>query len=264
MPDKVKNSKIARSFGKSSNSYDSSARLQRYSGQQILSFLPEEEQLTVVDLGSGTGFFSHIMVQKFDAVFAVDLSEDMLEFARQHRDERIRWFHADMHHLPFDDHSVDVVYSNLAVQWSSNFSALLEEVHRVLKPGGRFIFTTLLDGTLNELKQAWSVVDCDKHVNDFKSLEHIESDIHNSCFSVNSLVQHPLRLDYHSVKHLACELKGLGANHVADKSRKGLSGRHAWLNMVNAYEAICVDNSSIVATYQLCLAHLTKPLTSKA
>ena len=41
MPDSVKRVKIARSFGSASNSYDISARLQRYSGKHLMPWLPK-------------------------------------------------------------------------------------------------------------------------------------------------------------------------------------------------------------------------------
>lgn len=258
MPTSELKQKIAHSFGGASNSYDKSARLQRYSGQLILNSLPQCNDSLVVDLGSGTGFFTDILSRKYKRVIGLDLSAKMLCYAQSLRSNNIQWLNADIHHLPLQSDSVDVIYSNLALQWCHPLQDALEEIKRVLKPGGTAVFTSLVDGTLSELKQAWSSVDNDDHVINFKSHTEIESDILDSGLSIIDFVQIPLVLDYLSVKHLAQELKDLGANHVPTKTHKGLSGKSAWQKMVQAYSCNKNEQSTYPATYQLCTAYLIK------
>ncbi len=69
--------KIARSFGSASNSYDISARLQRYSGKHLMSWLPNRADLTVLDLGAGTGFFTDILAGRYQQVIGLDISTKM-------------------------------------------------------------------------------------------------------------------------------------------------------------------------------------------
>ena len=75
--------KIARSFGSASNSYDVSARLQRYSGKHLMPWLPKRNDLTVLDLGSGTGFFTDILSGQYQQVLGLDISTKMLAFAQR-------------------------------------------------------------------------------------------------------------------------------------------------------------------------------------
>ncbi|WP_371185046.1 malonyl-ACP O-methyltransferase BioC [Thalassotalea maritima] len=251
--------KIANTFGKSCQSYDGSARLQRLSGQKILPMLTKQHSFNVLDLGCGTGYFTEIMARQFDRVSGVDLSRQMLEFAKIHRQPDIDFYQADMHHLPVYNETYDSVFSNLAVQWSYDLTALFTEVHRVLKPGGTFVFTTLLDGTLCELERAWQHVDNDKHVLDFLQFDDLNQCVLQSAFDVKHLEKQAIVLPYNSVKHLAQELKALGASHVPGKQNKGLASRRRWQAMSTVYEQLCQDN--IVATYQLCCVKLIKPLT---
>ena len=116
MANQVTQIKIARSFGAASKSYDVSARLQRYSGKHLLPWLPNRNDLTVIDLGAGTGFFTDILASKFEQVIGVDLSSQMLNFAKNTRNKNIKWVNANASNLPFQDNSVDLIYSNLMIQ----------------------------------------------------------------------------------------------------------------------------------------------------
>lgn len=256
MPTNQLKLKIAQSFGNARVSYDNSARLQRFSGQLLLESLPEADNLIAVDLGSGTGFFTEILNVKFDQVIGVDLSNQMLQFSKKHRSFEIDWLNADIHHLPLANNSIDVVYSNLALQWCNPLKDALLEVKRILKPGGVAVFSSLLDGTLDELKQSWSTVDTDDHVLGFKSEIQIQTDIKDSGLSLTNFTKTPLILRYESVKHLAQELKSLGANQVPSKVNKGLLGKGAWQKMNLAYERYKDEKGEYPATYQLFTAQV--------
>lgn len=251
-------SQIAKSFGSACHSYDLSARLQRFSGQLLMADLPENNNSVVLDLGCGTGFFSNILARKYSQVFGVDLSSAMLNFAKQNRTSAIHWLNADIQQLPFNDDSVDIIYSNLAIQWCEPLSGVLEELTRVLKPGGVIVFSSLLNGTLSELQRAWACVDDDKHIIDFKHFNDFESAIGQTDLQVQHIEQQAVVLAYDNVKHLATELKGLGANKVPNKRNKGLAGKSAWQKMTKAYEVFKDDKGTYPATYQLCTVTLSK------
>jgi sarcosine/dimethylglycine N-methyltransferase len=56
-------------------------------------------------------------------------------------DDRIDVLYGDFEAIPADDSSIDVVWSQDAILHSGNRPRVLDEVKRVLKPGGQFIFT---------------------------------------------------------------------------------------------------------------------------
>lgn len=240
---------IARSFSTATNSYDVSARLQRFTGKHLMPKLPNRNDLTVVDLGAGTGFFTNILASKYQKVIGVDLSKKMLQFAESNSTHHIQWLEADAYDLPFEDDSIDLMYSNLMIQWCDPLNTLLKEITRVLKPGGLFIFSTLVDGTLHELKSSWKQVDNDSHVIDFQTEDSINETFKASTFK---LLEHEVKdvvLEYENVIHLAKELKGLGANHLPNKVNKGLVGKDKWRKMTESYNDFQEPNGVYPATY---------------
>ncbi len=76
--------------------------------------------------------------------------------------------------LPVADRSHDLAFSSLALQWCDDLSVPLNELKRVVRPGGMIFFTTLVDGSLDELKKAWAQIDHYQHVNEFKAENEIK------------------------------------------------------------------------------------------
>ncbi|SET52078.1 malonyl-ACP O-methyltransferase BioC [Thalassotalea agarivorans] len=250
--------KIAKSFGGASDSYDVSARLQRFSGKHLMPWLPNRHDLTVLDLGCGTGFFTDILASQYEQVIGLDISTKMLNFAKQKRNKAITWVEADAFKLPFADNSLDFIYTNLVIQWCEPLQDSLNEMMRVLKPGGLVAFSTLIDGTLFELKSAWKQVDDDQHVIDFRTLESLESAVNQGAFRLLESKQQDVILEYENVIHLARELKGLGANHVPKKRNKGLAGKDKWQKMETSYSDFQEPGGVYPATYKVYSGLLVK------
>jgi len=251
MLDVVNRNKIAKSFGSASSSYDFSARLQRFSGKNLMPWLPNRNDLTVVDLGCGTGFFTDILSGRYQQVIGLDISTSMLNFSKNKRDKSIIWLEADAYKLPFKDASIDLIYSNLMIQWCDNLAVVIKEILRVLKPGGLFIFSTLIDGTLFELKSSWKQVDDDMHVIDFKTDEELEHIFDTMNCKLIDKKSKDIILEYENVLHLARELKDLGANQVPKKQSKGLAGKDKWHKMMESYQDFLEPNGIYPATYRV-------------
>ena len=250
-PHQKNQSKIATSFGSASQSYDVSARLQRFSGKHLMPWLPNRNDLRVLDLGSGTGFFTDLLASSYNQVIGLDFSKKMLKFAQQSRNKDIVWLEADAHQIPLQDETIDFIYSNLVIQWCEPLDVAIKEMLRVLKPGGLIIFTTLVEGTLHELKSSWRQVDDDQHVIDFKTEEQLSEYFNTDASSVLEHKCQDIVLEYQNVIHLARELKGLGANHLPKKKNRGLSGKDKWFAMTVHYQDFLEPSGIYPATYRL-------------
>src|SRR5690606_5923100 len=119
--------------------------LQRAVGAALVGRLPVDARpQRWVDLGSGTGYFSRVLAERFTGAqgVAVDIAEGMLRHARPLGGAE-HYIVGDAERLPLRACSVDLIFSSLAVQWCVDFAAVLSEARRVLRPGGLFAFASL-------------------------------------------------------------------------------------------------------------------------
>ena len=99
---------------------------------------------TILDLACGPGIYARAFAQDGSGrnVFGLDVSWPMLHYAvnkaRQMGIKNVRFLHGDAHNLPFADGSLDVANCCGALHLFSDVRHVLGELHRVLKPGGRF------------------------------------------------------------------------------------------------------------------------------
>ena len=102
---------------------------------------------TVLDIGSGYGGAARKIAKRFGCrVICVNLSEaendrNRTLTARAGLNDQISVIDASFEQIDVEDGSIDVVWCQDAILHSGNRSRVLAEVDRVLKPGGRFIFT---------------------------------------------------------------------------------------------------------------------------
>lgn len=211
----VNKTAIAAAFGRAASHYDRYAELQRMSGDRLLGELGDFQPRRVLDAGCGTGWFSRVWRQRQARVLALDLSHQMLDMARQNQaaDEYLQ---GDIEHLPCDDHQVDLAWSNLAVQWCGDLAHGINELCRVVCPGGKVAFSTLLADSLPELHQAWQSVDSSRHGNRFLSREQVL----DACGKRPvSAVEQTITLRFNDVLDAMRSLKGIGATHLHDGRR---------------------------------------------
>ncbi|MGR5131869.1 malonyl-ACP O-methyltransferase BioC [Vibrio alfacsensis] len=244
---------IASSFGKAASTYDKHAAFQRDVGHRLLEKLPLElANKRILDLGCGTGYFSELLQQRGAEVVCADISQAMLHKAHERcGDKRMSYVLADAEHLPFDDSSFDYVFSSLALQWCSDLSYPLSEIRRVIKAGGKGCFSTLVDGSLDELRQSWSKIDTYQHVNQFITLNQVKVALAQSCCHSHQLNLTSITVWYDSAFSVMRDLKGIGANHVSGRSH-GLTSRRTLLQVERAYQAFKNDHGLLPASYQVC------------
>ncbi|WP_286220360.1 malonyl-ACP O-methyltransferase BioC [Marinobacter apostichopi] len=244
---------IASQFGGASKTYDGASRLQQIMGNEMLGALKRAgddlRPRRILDLGCGTGWFTRRIAQSWPCqVTGVDLSPGMIGQASEQSGPVVEWLVADAESLPFPSDSFDVVFSNLMVQWCDDPRTVFAECRRVLRPGGRLVLSTLLEGTLTELKQAWAVADPGQpHINRFES----ESDLRQRIEALlpdARVDTRTIALPYASPMALAAELRLLGAGFKSENRRKTLTAPGRVRTMCRNYPK--QSDGTAVASYE--------------
>ena len=271
--------RICRHFDRAAADYDAHAVLQQTVEQRLLERLDliRLQPDTLLDLGCGTGKGSAALRARYPQapVISLDLSHPM---ARRTQRRLIAssgaltrltapWLNrpsppclcADMAALPLADNSIDLVFSNLTLQWSQDLPATLAHCLAVLRPGGLLLFTTLGPDTLNELRQAWQTVDDRSHVNTFIDLHDIGDMLMHGGFAEPVMDREPLTLTYRDAHDVLNDLRGIGADTVLDNHRRGLTSPAKLRAMLRAYNAMR-HNDRVQASYDILYGHAWKPL----
>ena len=261
--------RIGRRFSDASATYDSAARLQTMVRNELLERLPNFKVAPrrVLDLGAGTGHATLELKRRYrDAlVVGVDLAPGMLREAGQRLGWRERWLGGrlagrrgsrfervagDAYRLPLADHSIDLVFSSLMLQWCDDLGAALAEIDRVLEPGGLLLFSSFGPATLQELRAAWAAVDDAPHVNRFLDMHDVGNALMQAGLEQPVLDTDTHELQYNTPLELMRDLQRIGANNVAAGRRRGLTGRRALAAMTARYETFRRDGA-LPATYEV-------------
>jgi trans-aconitate methyltransferase len=118
----------------------------------VLEWLAAHAGERILDLGCGDGQLTQRIAASGANVQGVDASSEMADAARA------RGVAADVASaelLPYADDSFDAVFSNAALHWVRDQDAMMREVHRVLRPGGRFVAEMGGHGNIAAIRMAF-------------------------------------------------------------------------------------------------------------
>jgi malonyl-CoA O-methyltransferase len=186
----------------------------------------------------------------------------MLQAARRQQPwlRRFARLCADAVRLPLADGSVDLILSNLMLQWCEP-DVVFAEFRRVLAPQGLLSFTTLGPDTLRELRSAWGAVDSFTHVNQFIDMHDIGDALVRGGFASPVLDVERYTLTYPDVRRIAADLKETGAHNATMGRARGLTGRRRFAAFEAAYEAFR-QGGRLPATYEVVFGHAWSPGTA--
>ncbi len=263
--------RLRRAFEKAAPGYDSAAALQREVCARMLERLSlvRISPHTILDAGSGTGNAVSGLARRYPQarVIELDISQPMLRVARK----RAPWWRrllpgvgstqvcGDIERLPLCPASIDLLWSNLALQWSTDLQRSLAENLRVLKAGGLLMFSTFGPDTLRELRLSFARVDHGVHVNHFVDMHDVGDMLVRGGFSDPVMDSEIFTLTYRQPEELMRELKALGAHNATLGRSRGLSGRKMFAHMAGEYERFRLTDGRLPATFEVVYGHAWKP-----
>lgn len=107
------------------------------------------------DIGAGTGFITEGLLQKGLRVIAVDQSEEMLTVMRKKFGEEaeVVYHKSGAENLPIKDSTVDYVFANMLLHHLKIPQEGIQEMKRILKPGGKLVITDMDEHTFTFLRE---------------------------------------------------------------------------------------------------------------
>jgi malonyl-CoA O-methyltransferase len=262
----IDKARVRASFDRAAKTYDGSAVLQKlvrdemFDRLNLIKLSPEK----VLDAGCGTGHASITLQKRFRAaqVFSLDLALGMLEktymqqpFLKKALGSK-KLICADIENLPIANASMDLIWSNLALQWCNDLDKSFMEIGRVLKPNSLFMFSTFGPDTLKELRAASN--NGSTHVSRFIDMHDIGDALTRNGFNAPVLDVERYTLTYDDVKSVMTDLKAIGAHNATQGRSRGLLGKGFLKSLAEQYEQFRVDGK-LPATFEVIYGHAWTP-----
>lgn len=212
----------------------------------------------ILDAGCGTGHGARGLLERYRraSLVALDIAPGMLGAARRRRPwlRRLDPVCADAAALPLADASVDLVYSNLMLQWCNEPDRVFAEFRRVLRPNGLLLFTTFGPDTLKELRAAWRAADGHTHVSRFIDMHDLGDALLRAGLDAPVMDVEHLTLTYPDARGLMRDLKAMGARNATEGRGRGLTGRRRLAAVEAHYETLRRDGR-LPATWEIVYGH---------
>lgn len=222
---------------------------------------------TVLDVGCGPGSCARALGQRGRDLVGIDIAQNMILEAKHSFPEH-QWLNSDMHALPFNDNQFELVFSNLAFQWTHDTKALLSEMLRALKPGGRLVFSTLLHGSLPEFEMLYQQ-GLVRGINRYPHAEYWLGNLKEIGFDVINHRDETVKTIFDSPSKLIRSIKDIGASSFKEPPMtSGLKGRRWYQNFMNALakESVveqCAGTNHYSLTYRAGVFVACKPHLSR-
>jgi len=166
-----------------------------------------KEEIRILDIGTGPGFFPVILAEAGYHVDAVDYTEGMLEKAKENAGDlcrNIRFLRMDAQKLDFEDNTFDVVISRNLTWNLEHPDVAYREWVRVLKVGGR-----LLNFDANWYSYLYEEEQRKAYENDRKNVENNSLDDHYLCTDIERMERIALQVPLSKIRRPQWDVKTL-------------------------------------------------------
>lgn len=120
-------------------------------GADVVDLLQPNQNEIILDLGCGAGRLTNDISKKAKKVYGVDYSQEMIDSARKDFKD-IEFSKADAQlSLNYPKQTFDAIFSNAALHWMMDAENVIKNIHKVLKPNGRFVFEMGGNGNIKEV-----------------------------------------------------------------------------------------------------------------
>ncbi len=185
----------------------------------ILNKAPE----TIVSLIAGPSILTQALRNRYPQATLTEIDYTLLQVEKKP--------------LPLDVHSVDLVFCPMVLHWCVAPELLLQDIQRILKPGGVCLFSVLGPDTLKELRQALLSLSAKPYLPTFTDMHHWGDLLHRLKFANPVVDVDYFNVYYNNFEQLMRKLRTQSAIYFSQEVNKGLITPRQWQALEQAYEA---------------------------
>lgn len=145
----------------------------------------------VLDIGCGTGSFTHLLSKTARKVYGLDIAKENIEFC-QKAGIKANFLVADAFKMPFKDSSMDFVFCSEVLEHIGNYKRGLAEINRVLKPRGFLLLTFPIQPLLPTTRFLYNATD--KFNEWYYGKEHPQ--VHKEKLNLNQVIRELEKMKY--------------------------------------------------------------------
>jgi len=214
----------------------------------------------VLDLGSSRAYVSkHLTKEAVKKIYLLDMSDKELGQAEMpEQGIEVAKINVDEEEgLPFENESLDLVYSNLSMHWVNDLPKLFHEVQRCLKKDCAFIGSMFAGDTLHELRVSLQLAELERiggisaHISPMTTAQDIGGLLNSCGFNMLTLDLDEMTIAYPSIFELMYDLKDMGESNCLWNRSFNLSTDKLLATQSIYQELYGNTDKSIPATYQI-------------
>lgn len=271
---KVSRDKVKTAFAKAATSYNEAAVVQKEILVRLiekLKVLQKDHVDVLLDVGSGTGLASELLREQYgdETYYAFDFALPMLAWAKN--DVQVNYQYAvcgDAEAFPFQDKSLDIIFSASTFQWCNDVGAAFQESARALKDQGLLLFSSFGPDTLKELRHCFAQVDEHPHVSSFIDMQSLGDGLLASGFESPVMESEIITVEYSDPMQLLKDLQATGATNHLEQRARGLMTKQRLNDVLDEYKKFVLPNGKYPASYEVLYGHGWKqslvPLTQNS
>lgn len=248
--------RIRSGFSKAASRYDRLTDLHKEIGNELIERIKNVEfVLPLLDIGMGTGWFTHRLTTVFpDAmIVGLDFAPGMILRARE-RAGTFKIVQGDASFLPFKEGAFDMITSNLAYQWIEDLPRAFALCRSLLSKRGRLYLTMFGHDTFRELFAALDACagkKSDKNrfaIRRLTDQQHIADALTAAGFNARHVQAEHIRVHFPDMMNLIKWIKGIGANALA---KDAYIGKDLLLKAGQYYNENFKDLLGVYATFEV-------------
>lgn len=244
---------LIQAFNRSAKTFHEAQMLEHEIGHRLLERLDliKTHPKNILDIGAGDGELTHLLFQRHPQakIVGMDIAKQRLFKAK--KTPPTAYLCADVETLPLQDHSMDLIFSNLTLHWCSDLFSAFQHIRRILRPNGLFLFSMLGIDTLKEIRESWQLVDDGVHVYDFPDMHHVGDGLLQAGFQDPVMDMEHITLEHPNLSSLLSDLKKSGSTNLSPYRAQGLLSRERYEQFVNTLEQRYQSGKTLPVTFEI-------------